>query len=74
MINDFEGLRHKVSKRKRCFCKCREKQMTMDYSRATTGAREKGNKNTIRENHIICQNFKYYLINAYTHMQGMHKN
>lgn len=38
MINDFEGLRHIVSERKSYFCKCREKQITMDYSKATMGA------------------------------------
>lgn len=29
--------------------------MTMNYSRVTMGARRKGNKNTVRENHITCQ-------------------
>lgn len=51
MINDFEGLRHTVSERRRYFW--REKQMTMDYSRATMEARRKGIKNTVRENRII---------------------
>lgn len=51
MINDFEGLRHTVSERRKYFW--REKQMTMDYSRAPMGARRKGIKNTVRENRII---------------------
>ena len=66
MINDFEGLRHTVSERRRYFW--REKQMSMDYSRPTMVARRKGNKNIVRENHIIYQNFKYCLTNSHTHI------
>lgn len=44
MVSDYEGLRYIVPERQRPFIKWREKQMTTNYSRATMGARRKGNR------------------------------